>query len=255
MSMKKRITPAYLLYGTRNVVRRMFERVPFLRKPAVLFNERKFGRLCFSQFGEDVVLWNLFGATDGFYVDIGAYDPFQYSNTAMFYKAGWSGVNVDASLLSIERLKRFRPRDTNIHAAISDVEQEVEFEMYDAGVFSRIDSAASPKPLVDGTKPFTTVRMRTRRLAELLGDLRIERPIDFLSVDCEGHDLQVLRSNDWDRFRPKAVVVEDFTRDDSSPIMTYLATLGYRHLCMTGVSRIFIDEGAFRDHPGPKAAL
>lgn len=249
--MTRKFSPAYLFYGARNFAQRVAERVPWLRGPIARRLRRKYGRVSYSQFGEDLILRNLFPGPGGFYVDAGAYDPFQFSNTALFYEDGWSGVNLDASAAAIARFDCLRPRDRNVQAALSDGEEEVEFEMFDAGVFSRIGAATDTQPEV-GAAPFRKTRMRTRRLGDLLRELGVSRQIDFLSVDCEGHDLRVLQSNDWAAFRPKAVVVEDYDRSDTSPIVRYLATLDYEPLALAGLSRIFADQNAFPPSAGPQ---
>lgn len=242
--MIRKFTPAWFFYGACNAAQHFAERVPGLRGFASRRLARKFARVSFSQFGEDLVLRNLFPHAGGFYVDAGAYDPFQFSNTAIFHAAGWSGVNIDASESAIARFNRLRPRDRNVLAALSDVEEDVEFEMFDAGVFSRIGATDDAKPEVEAA-PFRKVKMRTRRLGDVLRDLGVTQSIDFLSVDCEGHDLRVLQSNDWAAFRPKAVVVEDYDRTGASPIVRYLASLDYEPLALTGMSRIFVCQSAF----------
>lgn len=245
--MIRKFTPAWFFYGVRNAVQRFAERMPGLQR----FATRKFTRVSFSQFGEDLLLRNLFPHSKGFYVDAGAYDPFQFSNTAIFHAAGWRGVNIDASESAIARFNRLRPRDRNVHAALSDVEEDVEFEMFDAGVFSRIGETDDTKPEV-GAAPYRKVKMRTRRLGDVLRDLGVSQPIDFLSIDCEGHDLRVLQSNDWTTFRPKAVVAEDYDRTGSSPIVRYLASLGYEPLALAGMSRIFVCQSAFPTSARPQ---
>lgn len=242
--MIRKYTPAWFFYGARNAAQRLAERVPWLRGAVTRRLARQFGRVSFSQFGEDLVLRNLFPHRGGFYVDAGAYDPFQYSNTALFYADGWSGVNIDASERAVARFQRLRPRDRNVQAALSDVEEDVEFEMFDAGVFSRIGGAGETQPEV-GAVPFRKVKMRTRRLGDVLHEADLAQPIDFLSVDCEGHDLRVLQSNDWSVFRPKAVVVEDYDRSGASPIVRYLGTLDYEPLALVGMSRVFVCRTAF----------
>lgn len=245
--MTRKFTPAWFFYGVRNVVQRFAERVPGLRG----FATRKFARVSFSQFGEDLLLRNLFPHSKGFYVDAGAYDPFQFSNTAIFHAAGWTGVNIDASESAITRFNRLRPRDRNVHAALSDMEEDVEFEMFDAGVFSRISACDAVQPEV-GAAPYRKVKMHTRRLGDVLRDLGVSQPIDFLSVDCEGHDLRVLQSNAWTAYRPKAVVVEDYDRTGVSPIVRYLASLGYEPLALAGMSRIFVCQTAFPATAAPQ---
>ena len=68
----------------------------------------------------------------GFYVDIGAYAPKQFSNTYSFYKKGWHGINIDAAPGSMKIFQRVRSRDINIEAAISDQNKELIFYSWGA---------------------------------------------------------------------------------------------------------------------------
>src|SRR6266481_9217065 len=76
----------------------------------------------FSQFGEDVVLWHyLQHVKGGFYVDVGAHDPYRFSNTYLLYKyRGWSGINIDLDERSVRAFAGSRPTDTNLQIGVSD---------------------------------------------------------------------------------------------------------------------------------------
>lgn len=143
----------------------------------------------------------------GFYVDIGAHHPRRFSNTYHFYRMGWAGINVDATPGSMEPFRRLRPRDTNIEAAVSREPREITFYLYNEPALNtfieRSFNEASPYHLV-GERT-----LMTRTLGELLSQyLPTGQKIDFLSIDVEGMDLEVLESNDWQRFRPGYVLVE-----------------------------------------------
>ena len=67
--------------------------------------------ISFSLEGEDVVINRLLNdKKDGFYIDIGAFDPILYSNTHMFYLKGWNGINIDPRSNSMDEFKRIRRR-------------------------------------------------------------------------------------------------------------------------------------------------
>jgi len=77
----------------------------------------------YSQNGEDRALWRYFeGQRDGFYVDIGAHHPFRFSNTYIFYKSGWRGINVDAMPNSMRAFRRYRKHDINIECAVGNAD-------------------------------------------------------------------------------------------------------------------------------------
>ena len=78
----------------------------------------------YSQEGEDMILRRLFEKQQtGFYVDVGAHHPKRFSNTYLFYKRGWRGINIDLNPLTIELFNFCRREDININSAISDVEE------------------------------------------------------------------------------------------------------------------------------------
>ncbi|HTJ74439.1 MAG TPA: FkbM family methyltransferase [Acidimicrobiales bacterium] len=164
--------------------------------------------ISYAQNREDVVLDRLFPrGADGFYIDIGAYDPTYNSVTRHFYDLGWHGINVEPSSAPFERLSAMRPRDVNVNAGVADREGELAFyeSPPDSG-WSTFDEQQAKThieagiPLVRRTAPVTT-------LARLCED-HVRTTIDFLSVDVEGYEGQVLRGADWSRWRPRVVVVE-----------------------------------------------
>jgi hypothetical protein len=75
---------------------------------------------CYGHSGEDLVLDRLLnGKRMGFYIDVGAHHPTRFSNTYLFYKKGWSGINIDANPKSMELFNRRRSRDINIEVGIA----------------------------------------------------------------------------------------------------------------------------------------
>jgi FkbM family methyltransferase len=189
-------------------------------------------RFGFSQCGEDQVLLGLFsdlGIERGTYVDVGAYDPVNISNTLLLHKQGWHGVNIDLNAVAIERFKQVRPDDTNLHAAISDHSQVVSVHQYRAAVLNRIASADEKDTKALGLfDPIATISMQTSTLRDLLA--RHPPPgdkIDYLNVDCEGHDLHVLQSMDWARWRPAVITVEALDAQSQEALERYLSNQGY----------------------------
>lgn len=171
----------------------------------------------FSQFGEDAFLHRYFEGksggpvSQGFYVDVGAYSPKQHSNTYLFYKLGWRGINIEATPGAIARIRRFRPRDISIEALVSDRESEVDFYWWD---MPGATNTPSPFMAAEGTRNLgrepNISRIKSVPLAKLLDKhLPPNQLIDFMSVDVEGHDLEVLQSNNWERYRPEIVLVEN----------------------------------------------
>jgi len=186
----------------------------------------------FAQFGEDVYLAGYFNdRATGFYVDVGALHPFFASNTYLLYRSGWRGINLEPNPEGLRLFQRHRPRDTNLPWAISTSEGETRFVLN--GSFSGIDDDT----YLWGSNHLTTTTVRTRRLESVLAEFLPEGvEVDFLCVECEGHDLQVLQSNDWDRWRPRLIAVEAHEGHDPG---AFLTGEGYRRTVQLGLTEFY----------------
>jgi FkbM family methyltransferase len=189
----------------------------------------------FSQFGEDLFLMRRFERqSSGFYVDVGALHPFQFSNTYLLYKRGWRGINIEPSPEWAAAFRRYRPDDINLEVAIASGEGQVQFRL--AGPFAGIDD----EDLASRAIPAQTIAVPARTLASVLEEHAAERSIDLLDIDCEGHDLDVLRSNDWGRHRPRLILAEAHTENAEAQISRFLANAGgYRLITRLEATLVF----------------
>lgn len=190
----------------------------------------------FSQFGEDLFLAHFFSERKtGFYVDVGAFHPFNISNTCAFYKKGWRGMNIEPNPMSFRAFPKHRTRDINLNVAVDREEKEVVFNCLKE--LSGIDD--DTHLFRDGNRS-VQCRIKAMPLAKILQDhLPANTTIDFMSVDCEGHDAEVLRSNDWTRFKPQVILVEDHEKR-AAEINAILASVGYRFDRKLGLTKVFI---------------
>lgn len=165
----------------------------------------------YSQEGEDMILRRIFeGQELGFYVDVGAHHPRRFSNTYFFYRRGWSGINIEPNPDARRSFQSARSRDTNLQTGVSDHAEKLIYYLFDEPAFNTFDGdivkltlATTPCKLVE------TIEVPVERLDSILKKcLSANQQIDFLSIDVEGLDFAVLKSNDWELFRPKCVLVE-----------------------------------------------
>lgn len=207
--------------------------------------------ISYAQNHEDVLLARaLDGSTSGFYIDAGAYDPTFDSVTRHFYELGWHGINIEPQQAYAAKLRSARPRDITLEVALSD----------HAGTATLYD-------LSPGDGLATIDEGRVRRLAEAyeiagrhvvevttLADLCAQHcdpqtPISFLKIDVEGHERAVLAGADWDRWRPRIVLVEATepltTRPSHEPWEAILLAAGYDFAQFDGLNRWY----ARRDEP------
>ncbi|MCU1278822.1 MAG: methyltransferase FkbM domain protein [bacterium] len=189
----------------------------------------------YSQEGEDLILSRLFAAkTSGFFVDVGAHDPQRFSNTFLFYQRGWRGMNIDAMPGSMVPFRRARPRDINLEIPVLKERKRLAYyEFNDPALNGFSEELSAFRKGLPNYHVVRTIELEGRPLAELLTEyLPSGQTIDFLSVDVEGLDLEVLESNDWSRFRPKVVLVEVLSSSldtlPSHPIHRLMHNHGYQ---------------------------
>lgn len=179
---------------------------------------------------------------NGYYVDIGAHHPSRFSNTCFFYKKGWKGINVDCNPGSMKAFRNSRKRDLNFEYAISDTLEEVKyFRFAEPALNSCVEGNTKE------TVPIKTMKINTVTLEHILDkNLAPGLAIDFLTVDVEGMDLRVLNSNNWRKYRPKIVLVEDilynleYTAD--SKIIRYMNSVDYVLFAKTVNTFIFREK-------------
>jgi FkbM family methyltransferase len=231
-----------------------------LKKTIVFFLPKaiksEFGKLppncnpSYSQEGEDLILQRIFeNKTDGFFIDVGAHHPTRFSNTYLLYLKGWRGINIDAMPGSMKAFDQVRPEDINIECPISDKEEELTFYVFNEPALNTFsESEAQKKNLLNGYKIIERKQLITNTLSNILSEYLDKRQqIDFLSIDVEGLDLKVLKSINWDNWKPTVILVEDLTRDlevifETGSIRQYLLPIGYKLFAKTVNTLFFLLE-------------
>jgi FkbM family methyltransferase len=165
-------------------------------------------KISYAQNHEDILLARIFSERrNGFYIDIGAHDPVNYSVTKYFYDLGWHGINIEPSSDIFPRLCAGRARDINLNIGLCDKEGILEF--YEAkngeglSTFVRSEKERHSKAgfeFVDRQCQVTTLASICERY--------VHCEIDFMSVDVEGCEREVIAGADWKKWRPRVVVIE-----------------------------------------------
>lgn len=182
----------------------------------------------FSQSNEEQTLNELFKKTQrGFYVDVGCHHPRRYSNTALLYNKGWHGINIDADKKNLKLFKVFRKRDKNINALISEKSEILKYYYFDDGALNGVLSLTKVNSLIDlGYKVIKEENLVTKRLDEILTSYEVpNNKIDFLDIDVEGLDLQVLKSIDLNIYNVELILIE--VGDNENEIVEYLTKFNY----------------------------
>ena len=165
----------------------------------------------YSQEGEDMILRRIFERqSTGFYVDVGAHHPKRFSNTYFFYKKSWTGINVDAMPGSMKLFEKVRSRDINIEKPISSEKQVLTYYAFNESALNGFSKEISEaRDGLNNYKIEFTKDIETSTLEEVLDEkLPSNKVIDFLSVDVEGLDFDVIKSMNIRKYRPRVILVE-----------------------------------------------
>lgn len=197
----------------------------------------------FSQNDEEIVLRKIFSNLNtGFYIDVGCHHPRRFSNTALLYNKGWSGINVDANSENLKLFNVFRKRDKNINALISDKSENLKFYYFNESALNGILSQLKVDSLIDsGYKVIDEKHITTQRLDDILADCEVpNKIIDLLDIDVEGYDFQVLKSIDLNLFNVKVILIE--TGDQENVIIEYLLKFNYHLYTRVDRNCIFLKK-------------
>jgi FkbM family methyltransferase len=203
----------------------------------------------YSQEGEDMVVRRLFdGLAEGFYIDVGAHHPMRFSNTCYFCQRGWRGINIDPDPNAMVEFRRVRPGDINLTLGVSDEPGMLRYHVFNDSALNTFDETlAAERSRLAEYRLLSQWEVPVRRLDDILSSyLRQGQTIDLMSVDTEGYDLKVLRSNDWERFRPRCVLVEALKTSlqglEENPIHEQMTTQGYELFAKTVNTMIYLDR-------------
>jgi FkbM family methyltransferase len=163
--------------------------------------------ISYAQNYEDVMLCRALGDVDrGFYVDVGAADPEEWSVTRAFYDRGWSGINVEPLEEYFNKLTLARPRDTNLKVAVGREAGLRTLHAIAGTGLSTFNPEIAAGHQAAGWRAYETI-VPVLTLAKILDDCE-SQIIHFLKIDVEGAEAEVLEGLNLERLRPWIIVVE-----------------------------------------------
>ena len=190
--------------------------------------------ISFSQFGEDLLILTYFPENfKGFYIDVGAFHPFKLSNTMLLYKSGWSGLVIDCDQSKITEFIKRRPRDVSVCESVADSNKEMIIYRYPLSATNRLHGGnevdINPAISLCGEQPIENKKVFTKTLEQICDENKISgKNIDFLNIDVEGFELEVLRGNNFKKISPSLICVEIMDSGKRQIISEFLLDKDYQ---------------------------
>lgn len=211
------------------------------------YHAHSIARKSYSQKKEDLIIDALLkNKKKGFYIDIGANDHKRFSNTKRFYDRGWNGINVEPHSKKYKLLLKYRPRDINLNLGISNKVGTLVFYSFEPDTLSTFSEEEANQYIASGYKLVEKLTVPVETLEKALHQyLNDEQVIDFISIDTEGHDFNVLLSNNWKKYRPRIICIESVKHISPQSSLNenkysdYLNKYGYKKVYENGLNAIY----------------
>jgi FkbM family methyltransferase len=171
---------------------------------------------------------------NGFFVEVGANDPEQWSQSFHLEKLGWSGIVVEPQQHLADMLRRHRKAKVYCVACSAPENAGKSMTLYLAGGHSSFD----PMLKVAEVRPEGSVEVPLKTLDEILIETDAPSPIDFLAIDVEGHEIEVLRGFDFARWRPRLILVEDHVLE--MRLHRFMQAQGYKWVRRTDINSWYV---------------
>jgi FkbM family methyltransferase len=231
------------------------------------YDRRSNTHFSYAQQGEDLIMHDILGEIgiqDPItYLDVGAFDPIYHSNTYLFYKAGGRGVLVEPNPAKVGRLESVRPRDRTLNVGVGTSAQRTFADYYMIGgstkgvlnTFSKQDADEIERRSNGAYKVEKVIKLPLDNINTIMQQELGGAP-NLLSIDTEGMDLDILKTMDFERFRPDVICVETLqvgTDHIEVDTLRFLESKHYSARGATFVNTIFVDDRHL-SQPGPLTA-
>lgn len=203
--------------------------------------------ISYAQNREDIILSGFFkDVSKGFYVDVGAEHPTKLSVTKLFYDKGWNGINIEPIKQEFDLFVKERPRDINLNIGIANKEGVLAFREYEGtglSTFSEKEKIVHLSDEEQWAKSYKDYYVKVEPLKAVFEKYKVHA-IQILKIDVEGFEYEVIKSNDWTKFRPEVVCIEaNKIIKDWRP---YLINQSYELVFFDGLNEYYADSNTTR---------
>lgn len=207
------------------------------------------GNTSYSQCAEDILIHYIFSLRNvnyPSYLDIGANDPFYLNNTALFYKKGCTGVNIEANPELVPKFNKYRSNDINLNVGVGNREMDLNFFVLQDNTLSTFSEMEALELQKFGHKLEKVLKVKVITINKIIEQYCAGKFPDFLTLDVEGLDFDIIKTITFEKSFPKVICVE---ASEYSPIgagkrrtdlIDYLISKGYYEYANTNLNAIMV---------------
>jgi len=174
--------------------------------PSYLNRKFKSKKISYSLTSIDLIVDYIFKKNNGIYIDVGCNHPVYNNNTYLLNKKGWQGINIDIDKKSVQLFDLFRKKDLNINLAVSSKKTELEYINFHEKSPINMIKTNQNRNLHSLEK---TKKIKSDTLDSIIEKSQFkDKKIDFVSIDVEGHELEVIRGFNLKKYKPSIIVIE-----------------------------------------------
>lgn len=228
--------------------RSIFDKIWFRLKGLIKSKKTKY-QISYSQCGEDILVdyvFKLRGINNPSYLDIGANDPFHLNNTAIFYMRGCRGINIEANPTLYLKFKEFRKGDVNLNIGVNSYNGSLDFYIMNDDRLSTFSKEEYNSLLKNAHSLNKMVKINLLTIDEILNKYNGGVFPDFLSIDVEGLDFEILKSINYEKNCPKIICAEAAEYSPigagrrKSELIDFLVSKGYYEYANTNLNSILV---------------
>lgn len=215
-------------------------------------------RCSYAQHGEDLLIEHLMRVlkiSKPFFIDVGAHHPYVLSNTYLLYLRGARGVNIEPDPTLIVPFSIYRPEDINLQCGMCfDEKTEADLFIMSAQVLNTFSETEANHVASFGTYHIEKkIKVPLLTLPEVVNKYCSNGAIDFISIDVEGLDFDVIKTNDIAGIKPKVLCIEtvNYTENNTEKkeleLIDYICSIGYRVYADTYLNTIFVENKTWNE--------
>ena len=216
----------------------------------------KYKKTSFSQCGEDLIVKFIFdclGIHHPTYIDIGAHHPYYISNTALFYKNGCRGINIEPDPNLFKEFLKYRKEDKNLNIGISDSNSELDFYIISSPTLNTFSKEEAYKYSQEGDFEIKSIdRISVKTLKNVLELYSNGIFPQYLSIDAEGVDEIIIADIDFENNYPIVICIETISFSTSGngiknkKLIEYIESKGYLSYADTNINTIFVRKSLWQ---------